>query len=640
MAPFQAPYLYDSDRRDSQLPEKPFDPKAVTRASWEPQPKKPKRNGPLVSFNRHPDAHVVPTGRSYNFRPMSDTTKWWIKWTRYFQLVLRALQLVGAAGLLTLMILISNADPITSWVMRITPGVVILHCAYAIIHFARPARARAPASSAAYQLFAGFTDLAVLPLYAFGAISVVNHGTDWSTILSDKELAGILVQAEYYALFAAGALHVISFCISFWLGLMFRRIANMPPDMNPLESNLTSRVKHKRNKSSVASGYTTMSENTKRLSTPMESHRRSGAPYEGDLSRPPSVPFHARHNSRDSFASSKRDSRSDLPSRQYQISPANSPRNSAAGSHADLKRMSNPRLAQRGSYVEVPLHETGAPSPRPSSIVGSIVGSIAGGDGDPISASPTRIAKFTEAWYASESLINRTQQRQRAMSVVEKEANKPYEPLNQRYDEESSDYSDEENNAMRPDAGDYVSDLEDDENMHPNPLRSNPLPPTPPRHKQGANAPPRQKTPFRPRGHDDDNMGALSEINLNSRTVSGSGSQDIADAKPAAPPARMPSILNGWGRNKGLGNRNSSIQPETAFYSKPYGALKPATPPIIIGGGQQQRPRQVSSGNDYDLGGAYGQQNFARRNVSGKEAEEGFAGADNVRYSRYSVLNE
>lgn len=44
-------------QEDSRSPFKPFDPKSVTRASWEPEPKKPKPkpNGPLLSFNRHPE---------------------------------------------------------------------------------------------------------------------------------------------------------------------------------------------------------------------------------------------------------------------------------------------------------------------------------------------------------------------------------------------------------------------------------------------------------------------------------------------------------------------------------------------------------------------------------------------------------
>ncbi|OTA90277.1 hypothetical protein M434DRAFT_78162 [Hypoxylon sp. CO27-5] len=609
----QQPYMYDPDRRDSRLPEKPFDPKAVTRASWEPQPKKKKKqDGPLISINRHPDAHEVPTGRISRFRPLSRTTKWWIKSMRYVQLFLRIFEMIGGAGLLTLMILIGNVDPLTAWVMRITPGVVAISCVYAIWHFIRPANSRPPASSAAYQLFAGVMDLAVVPLYAFGIISVMNHGAEWKLIVTaSKELTDALVQSEHYLLIAAGSLHVVSLGISIYLGLMFHRIATMPPDLNPLEDHLTSRVKqHKRNKSSVATSYTAVSDdsNSKRLSTPLENYRSSGAPYE-DLSRPPSIPFmHTRAGSRDSFASasSKRDSRSDLPSRQYQITPGNSPRNSVGGSLADLKRLSaatatststsTPRRAQRGSYTEVPLHETGAaPSPsssRPTSSV-TLAPSYPSPQ-QPTNASPTRVAKFTEAWYASESLINRTQERQRALNALERNRqSRQYEALSQR-------------------------PINVTAHLHPNPLRLNPVPAatttttttTPLTSPSKDVIASRQKTPFQP---------ALAEVDLNSRRVS--GSQDIADATSSAAPGTT---------------SNSSIQPDGDFYSKPYGELKPATPPIMMGpNGNGNGNRQVSSGNDYgDLGS--GATSY-RRNVSGKIAEEGLAGK---RYSRYSILNE
>ncbi|KAI0489722.1 hypothetical protein F4859DRAFT_164504 [Xylaria cf. heliscus] len=627
----QQPYMYDAVRRDSQIPEKEFDPKAVTRASWEVKPKKPKKKGPLVSFNRHPDAHVVPTGRTYNFRPMSDTTKWLIRWTRYLQLALRALELIAGAGLLTLMILISNVPELTAWILRIAPGVIILCSAYAISHLARPARARPPASSAAYQLFAGITDLAILPFYAFGAITVSKESQDWETIIANKALLPVFIKSEYYGLFSGIGLHAVSLFISLYLGLMFKRIANMPPDMNPLESNLTSRTKHKRNKSSMASTYTTTSDDSKRLSTPLEDHRRSGAPYE-DLSRPPSVPFmHTRSGSQGSFASSKRDSRVDLPSRQYQITPGNSPRNSLAPT-ANQKRKSNPRPAQRGSYMEIPLQQTGSPSSssRPSSVANL----------QPVAASPTRVTKFTEAWYASESLINRTQQRQRAMNATERtaaERSKAYEALNQRYGDDESDSEPE--NGMRPDD---ISDLEDDDdmidvsrNMRPNPLRLNPHPSTPPR-DSGAIL--REKSTPRLRDSQQPQP-VLVEMSPNRRSVS--GSQDVADVQsaqvPALAPARRPTILGAWNRIKG--NRNSSIQADDQFYSKPYGELKSATPPIPYGEEAKEprgsQGRQVSSGNDYDLGSA---SNLGyRRKVSGRAAEEGMAGP---RFSRYSVLNE
>lgn len=50
-----APFLYEAERSSSSFPEKTFDPKAVTRASWQAKPVKPKQEGPLVQLNRHPE---------------------------------------------------------------------------------------------------------------------------------------------------------------------------------------------------------------------------------------------------------------------------------------------------------------------------------------------------------------------------------------------------------------------------------------------------------------------------------------------------------------------------------------------------------------------------------------------------------
>lgn len=79
-------------------------------------------------------AQAVPTGRTAFFRPMSSTTKWWIKFMRYVQLFLRVLEMIGGGGLLTLMILISNVDPLTAWVMRIT---VCLHRLHSNVYLRR-----------------------------------------------------------------------------------------------------------------------------------------------------------------------------------------------------------------------------------------------------------------------------------------------------------------------------------------------------------------------------------------------------------------------------------------------------------------------------------------------------------------------
>ena len=51
----QQPCMYDAVRSSRKFPEKEFDPKAITRASWEPKPRKPQKKGPLISFGRHPE---------------------------------------------------------------------------------------------------------------------------------------------------------------------------------------------------------------------------------------------------------------------------------------------------------------------------------------------------------------------------------------------------------------------------------------------------------------------------------------------------------------------------------------------------------------------------------------------------------
>ncbi|GKT59033.1 hypothetical protein ColTof3_06372 [Colletotrichum tofieldiae] len=169
------PYLYNavSHDRDARFPEPKFDPKAVTRASWEPKPRKPKPEGPLVAFNRHPDPR----------------TKSWIKSIRIVQLGLRALELIGAAGLLALLILLTNIENLAGWVMRIT----------------RPAGGRSPASSTAYQLFASISDLGVMPLYAYGALNAHSNGAVWKTRLADQSLLNYFVPAVFYTFIGAGA---------------------------------------------------------------------------------------------------------------------------------------------------------------------------------------------------------------------------------------------------------------------------------------------------------------------------------------------------------------------------------------------------------------------------------------------------
>lgn len=547
----------------------------------------------------------------------------------------------------------------------------MLHCAYGIFHLSRPAVSRPPASSASYQVFSAISDLAVVPLYSYGCLSVRNSSDHWGTLLPNESLMNYFLPSLYYTLFAAAVLHLITLGNGLWLALKFRQISALPPDMNPLEDNLTSR--HQK-KLSVATTGTYMTENERRLSTPMDDYRRSGMSYE-DVGRPPSIPFHATRSPRSSIGST------DFPPRQYQITPGNSPKHSPRNSATaeDLKRMSappssshssiapappprSPWRASYASYTGVPNHdlsELPPPSPRGS---GQVPPSPRGygnyssrpstshstvqqkqqqqsAGNTPTSPTQNRPAKFTESWYATESLFNRTHARNRASKSSEAGAG-TYEAIRRRFDLSDSDDSDSESDyanetataysiitpsavaAEKPyDGGDLGSPRQ---GHHPNPLRSNPsLPSIASGSSSPTKASARTKTPFA-------HKSALSEIDLNDRRVSGGGAAgaDITDEKTAGFALRKnsPSKRYTWAPTSALRDRQSSIQPEADFYSKPYGELRSGTPPVIVGS-----DRQVSSGNDYgDLsagagGGAAAKRyfSFGKRAVSGKIAEEG-----------------
>jgi hypothetical protein len=286
------------------------------------------------------------------------------------------------------------------------------------------------------MLFAACLDVSLIPFYAFGALTSsvqyklsLGNYSQWSTRLPPGQaLTKIFSGTAFLCSVIPAALHLISLALSIYLAVTFRKITRLPPDMNPLEDNLTSR--HKRNKSSISAS--TISE--KRLSEPLESKRSSGAPYE-NISRPPTIPFmQTRTGSIESFSTyhttppASRDGRLDLPSRQYQIPSNNS---SPRSSVIDLKRSSVNYNApssppKRASYASLPISESSSPR------------------------SSRQMGNMPEAWHTAESLPS-------SQRSGRNSPRKPaYQPLQQR------------------------PDLEDDISLtppHPKPLAANP--PTP-----------------------------------------------------------------------------------------------------------------------------------------------------------------
>lgn len=349
--------------------------------------------------------------------------------------------------------------------------------------------------------------------------------------------------------------------------------------MNPLEDHLTARPFHKRNKSSLSTTSTSL-ESDKRMSSSYDD-RRGLVQHYGEVSYPPTIPFmHTRTQSQDSSRST--DSRVNLPTRQYQIRAAQ--RVVKPEQYIGTKHRYAPDASHRSIYAGLPLRDPNLPQSDPS----------------PYKVNGNRDGKFTETWLPTDSLISRTNQRNRAIAKGETSFHpsglESYRVLPQRYDLDDSTDSECEDENHEPINTSIRQSLE--RTRHPNPLRSNPLPLD---HKST-----RPQTPLDP---------------SNFTVLSGTDYPSSADTKPSK---------SSYGFNRDVAleqpatgdsakrQRDSSIQLESDFYAKPYGELKCATPPILVG-----NSRKISSGNDY--ASKYISTAYGRRNVSGKITEEGRA---------------
>jgi hypothetical protein len=76
----------------------------------------------------------------------------------------------------------------------------------------------------------------------------------WRTFFPTDDATTKVLHAVWLTAIIDGGLHVLSFFMDVYLLIMFKKISQMPPDMNPLEDNLTSRrkSKHKYKNSSVS----------------------------------------------------------------------------------------------------------------------------------------------------------------------------------------------------------------------------------------------------------------------------------------------------------------------------------------------------------------------------------------------------
>ena len=166
-------------------------------------------------------------------------------------------------------------------------------------------------------------DSVFLPFYVFTALisntQLVKHpDMAWRSVLANPIADRRIVRAALLFGIINGSLHLISLLISVYLSIVFRKIARLPPDMNPLEDNLTSR--HKRSRSSVAEKHDGHVSTVLGMSEAGHSKRGSQA-HDPLIAPPRSIPFmHTRVDSTESFPGYQhtspgiRNSRADMPS--------------------------------------------------------------------------------------------------------------------------------------------------------------------------------------------------------------------------------------------------------------------------------------------------------------------------------------
>jgi hypothetical protein len=95
-------------------------------------------------------------------------------------------------------------------------------------------------------------DIGFIAFYVFNGVltktqfaMVFGESGRWRTVLPDEQATNTILQVGWLVALVNAGLHGISLFIDGYLIYMFRKIADLPPDMNPLEDNLTSRSKSK-----------------------------------------------------------------------------------------------------------------------------------------------------------------------------------------------------------------------------------------------------------------------------------------------------------------------------------------------------------------------------------------------------------
>lgn len=244
----------------------------------------------------------------------------------------------------------------------------MVHTVYAVYHLSRSAKGRTPASSASYMLFAGILDIGLIPFLVFSSLMAHTQYIEpnsapghWGTLFGGDAATTRIVYSTFLLSLVNGCMHLVSLIISIYLGVIFRKISQLPPDMNPLEDNLTSR--HKRNKSSLL-------DNRISQATTATANSQKDSKAEDPLMSPPrTVPFmHTRNSSHENITNVPHPNHSPRVSRTNISTPFYDQPPSHRSSRIDVQKpFYDQPVSQRSSHIKLQSQYLDQqPSPRSS----------------------------------------------------------------------------------------------------------------------------------------------------------------------------------------------------------------------------------------------------------------------------------
>ncbi|PWW73002.1 hypothetical protein C7212DRAFT_366231 [Tuber magnatum] len=327
-----------------------FNPKRISEAAARPLPPRPKMTAPYIQLDLQHQSIDRIQQRGYAKVPKKA-----IMAMRTSSIVLRIIQLFGAMALLICMLFVRKIDEITGWICRVPPAIAIFHIVYSIYHLSGSYRVRTPSSTVGYYLFATTVDLAIISFYSFIAVlSWRQHSLgaemDWATIFTKDGSDEKIILAVFLDACVSGGLTVISVTFSIYLILTFRRLANLPPDMNPFlepKGSLTRKPAKRLSASTISIQKSIPFAATRHpapidIPSPRESMRFSYPQAASTASPRASVMSEASRYSAISLNDSPRNSR-DMPRYSQIESPNSSPRSSKKKTYAPLQANSPKR---------------------------------------------------------------------------------------------------------------------------------------------------------------------------------------------------------------------------------------------------------------------------------------------------------